>query len=373
VTPLQVEARVDSPIYAPLTSAPSAVVVDPIGVRQLPADSEQSCRGALAGGTAKVANTAAKESRRCRDGALKGDQSLCDPPGADAAERIASARARLISAVEKDCQSSPVVGSPGALGYASCPPPCGATIQFTCSAGSVGQVCTTDDLCDDPPGAGNGRCGDWQTVADCLGCMAETVAFAAVADVHRMPPPPAQSEDGVKCQSIIGRSLVKMLRTYLKVQDKCQDKFDAGKKALPATACSCVDADAKGNRAQAEAKLMANVDKSCPTDTLLEVNSCAADPAALTGCVTANGRAAAETLANLLYPETMAIGSPFKDTDGDGSVDCRDNCREIANPPQDDGDNDEVGDLCDNCPMIANPDQRDSDNDLIGDACDPTP
>ncbi len=61
---------------------------------------------------------------------------------------------------------------------------------------------------------------------------------------------------------------------------------------------------------------------------------------------------------------------PNPDTDGDGTVDCLDNCPDEYNPLQNDLDGDGVGDLCDNCPWTANSDQADNDQDGLGDACD---
>lgn len=70
------------------------------------------------------------------------------------------------------------------------------------------------------------------------------------------------------------------------------------------------------------------------------------------------------------------------DTDGDGVIDARDNCRGIANAGQEDIDSNGIGDACDdfdrdgyvnvqdNCPLITNRDQRDTDGDTIGDVCD---
>jgi len=374
VTPLKVEARVNGPVYSPLTTAPWAVVVDPIGVRQLPATSEQSCRKALAAGTARVAYEAAKASSRCRDDALLGGPPLCGPPVPDPSGHLTSTRGKLVEAAQKVCDGAPLVGSPGAQGYASCPPPCSA-IQFTCTAGAVGAPCATDTACDNPPGTGNGRCGTWATVANCLGCVAEAAVFTAFDDAHRMPPLASGSQAAVECQSAIGRNLANLVKTYLAVQNKCQDKFDSGKKALPAAACSCVDADAKGERASAEGKLLADLSETCDSLTLMQVNTCAvAVPEDVVVCVTKDGRNAVEDISSVLFPETVAIGSPFDDTDGDTVVDCRDTCPEITNPPpQLDSDNDGVGDPCDNCPMVPNPDQADGDADLIGDACDPTP
>jgi hypothetical protein len=57
------------------------------------------------------------------------------------------------------------------------------------------------------------------------------------------------------------------------------------------------------------------------------------------------------------------------DSDGDGLLDCHDNCPMVANPTQSDADADGVGDACDNCPGIANPTQADCDHDGVGDAC----
>lgn len=58
------------------------------------------------------------------------------------------------------------------------------------------------------------------------------------------------------------------------------------------------------------------------------------------------------------------------DSDGDGVLDYRDNCRSYPNPYQKDADQDRVGDVCDNCPYEPNPWQLNNDGDLLGDACD---
>ncbi|MFC1929211.1 thrombospondin type 3 repeat-containing protein, partial [Chloroflexota bacterium] len=72
-----------------------------------------------------------------------------------------------------------------------------------------------------------------------------------------------------------------------------------------------------------------------------------------------------------------------EDTDGDGVLDCDDNCPDDANLGQEDSDGDGVGNACDNdkdgdsvvnaddnCPDLDNPDQLDTDGDGVGDACD---
>ena len=58
------------------------------------------------------------------------------------------------------------------------------------------------------------------------------------------------------------------------------------------------------------------------------------------------------------------------DADGDGVVDCFDNCPDVYNPDQADSDGDGVGDVCDNCIEKNNPDKRDTNNDGYGNICD---
>ena len=61
------------------------------------------------------------------------------------------------------------------------------------------------------------------------------------------------------------------------------------------------------------------------------------------------------------------------DVDGDGLLDCTDNCVGVANPEQLDSDGDGVGDACDGCPAMADPSQADTDGDGVPDACDDCP
>lgn len=86
-------------------------------------------------------------------------------------------------------------------------------------------------------------------------------------------------------------------------------------------------------------------------------------------------------------PGLCGCGVPDTDSDGDGVLDCVDNCPAIANAGQADTDGDGIGDACeeveeadadddgvaddvDNCPEIANLDQMDTDEDNVGDVCD---
>lgn len=62
-------------------------------------------------------------------------------------------------------------------------------------------------------------------------------------------------------------------------------------------------------------------------------------------------------------------GDP-SDADGDGVLDCLDNCVDQGNADQADADGDDVGDACDLCPDASDPSQSDADGDGLGDACD---
>jgi uncharacterized protein (TIGR03382 family) len=66
----------------------------------------------------------------------------------------------------------------------------------------------------------------------------------------------------------------------------------------------------------------------------------------------------------------MGAGFWVQDSDSDGVLDTRDNCRNEPNAAQTDGDRDGVGNACDNCVRDENSGQRDRDDDGVGDACD---
>ena len=70
-------------------------------------------------------------------------------------------------------------------------------------------------------------------------------------------------------------------------------------------------------------------------------------------------------------PGICGCGIPDVDSDGDGVMDCIDNCYLVENADQLDTDGDGKGDACDNCPNDKNQDQKDSDGNGVGDECEP--
>ena len=69
----------------------------------------------------------------------------------------------------------------------------------------------------------------------------------------------------------------------------------------------------------------------------------------------------------------ISASQPQSDEDGDGVIECLDNCPLVANETQSDTDGDGVGNLCDNCPAEVNPDQADWNDNGRGDACEEPP
>lgn len=70
-----------------------------------------------------------------------------------------------------------------------------------------------------------------------------------------------------------------------------------------------------------------------------------------------------------LPPCASTASDATRDSDGDGIVDAKDNCKDVYNPDQSDSDGDKVGDECDNCLFFPNPSQTDKDGDGVGDGC----
>jgi cysteine-rich repeat protein len=110
---------------------------------------------------------------------------------------------------------------------------------------------------------------------------------------------------------------------------------------------------------------------------------------ALRGAYAFPGRTGAEVLGGDLL---FHVADASADSDGDGVLDCADDCPSAPNADQADADFDGVGDVCDpcvgdgadldgdgicggndNCPRVANPGQEDSDGDGHGDVCDACP
>ncbi|MCH6560644.1 thrombospondin type 3 repeat-containing protein, partial [candidate division KSB1 bacterium] len=59
-----------------------------------------------------------------------------------------------------------------------------------------------------------------------------------------------------------------------------------------------------------------------------------------------------------IEPGVCGCHEPDTDSDGDGTLDCVDNCPAIGNVSQADADVDGSGDVCDICPSVPNTIQR---------------
>lgn len=106
---------------------------------------------------------------------------------------------------------------------------------------------------------------------------------------------------------------------------------------------------------------------NCPdVHNPLQDNICDEDPC---GQIDSDGDTIADNCDNCI-----GINNPDQtNSDSDSLGDDCDNCDTVSNPNQLNSDNDELGNLCDNCPFITNQDQQNSDNDNYGDVCDNCP
>jgi hypothetical protein len=338
LTPIKVEAKVNDAAFQSLGLVATDIVIDPIGVIQLPTDDQQSCREGLGLGARKMVRGAAKAARRCRSDLLGGEPADCS------VSQLSFGLERERQTLHALASACAAQGSPADLGYGPCAPPCDSIPVAVCVEGSVGGACTVDADCDLPAGTGNGRCGDWNGVADCIACRTEAAVFAAFDIVSALPPPPGQTFAGATCQDLIGKQLERLIRAHVRETVNCQVNLDGGKKALPPGACSCKEADPAGKRAQVEAKAQEILALRC--NAITDVNSCGG-PVLDFPCLLDNAHAAAETVANTAFPEQVQVGSPYKDADADTFVDCHDNCPDDPNSSQQDTDGDGTGDACD--------------------------
>jgi hypothetical protein len=309
--------------------------VEPLlGTKHLPSSEGGSCRTDLGAALATYARMGSSTLSRCHSDRLFGKvlaSADCNaiPSGDPKTDDIFDSLGAIVHEAANECAGG---GSPNASGYTSCPAPCNAIDLGICSAGNVGAPCGADSDCDMLPG--DGRCGDWAAVGDCLECVAQEAILSAAETVYGdpLPPPPAAS-DVAKCQEGVGRALSDMTRMRVAETVSCQKKTDGGS-ALPAGALACKDADGKQKVAGAETRARGLISQYCDGGQLAIIGSTcggSSDPVAVGDCVVENALAVNDALSHLAFPETApACGDGIKEgdeeCDGDDDATCPGAC-----------------------------------------------
>jgi cysteine-rich repeat protein len=149
--------------------AASDLVVDPIGLEQLPPPEVSGCRAVIAKDIEKLANLMAKVLRTCHADPEVPDQSVCNSisPASDPSGNVSTAATSLRQQVRDACAS---LGAPSKFSYAACPAPCGGFITPpTCVGGpNDGAVCRKDSECDSGRYCVDDAAPPCMTNSDCL-------------------------------------------------------------------------------------------------------------------------------------------------------------------------------------------------------------
>ncbi|MFT3886244.1 MAG: thrombospondin type 3 repeat-containing protein [Flavobacteriales bacterium] len=201
--------------------------------------------------------------------------------------------------------------------------------------GVIGGAHLPGSTCDD----GDVRTGNDTWSADCI-CAGQLIDCAGQAGGRQLPGTACDDGDISTGNDTWGTDC-----TCAGLLNDCL--LVPGGTALPGTPCDDGDASTGGDRWSV----------ACV---------CAGLPYDCAGVL--GGRAKLDGCGNCAGGTTGVVPDP--DADGDGVLDCLDNCPLLANSGQADLDGDGIGDVCDNCPWVWNPDQADQDGNGIGDACD---
>ncbi|TFH23426.1 MAG: hypothetical protein E4H03_06195 [Myxococcales bacterium] len=299
-----------SPPPPPFTFVMRGPVEPLLGTKHLPSAEGGGCRADLGAALRSYAAVGSSAISRCHKARLAGklDSATNCNSATDDADTAAQFQV-LADGVRSAALGCAKGGSPAASGYGSCPAPCALINIGLCSAGNVGAPCAGDSECDVTPG--DGLCGNWTAVGDCLTCLAEdAVVSAAVTTYGDTPVPIPAPKDVANCDDAIAGALVKLTATLVRETAKCQKKTDTGQKSLPAGVSFCKDADVKGIIAKAEASARALIVKSCSggeIPVLASICGGALDPDSVGDCVVENAHAVNETISGAAYPDTAAV------------------------------------------------------------------
>lgn len=213
-------------------------------------------------------------------------------------------------------------------------------------------ICDQEDDCPNVPGQVGSPCddGDPNTRNDVL--QADCTCRGTPVDRDCLGVPNGAAMPGTACNDNNANTVNDTWGADCVCRGQLVDCLGvAGGAALPGTACDDGDPNTVND--------VYGADCVCRgTDRSVDCHGEAGGTAALDACGICAGGSTGIT--------------PDPDSDGDGVLDCDDNCPDHANPDQADADGDGIGDVCDNCPNVFNPDQLDTNGDGVGDACTST-
>ncbi len=306
----------DNSLDVPVGYSSRQVALDPIGFEQRPSATGTSCRGDVAEAANNLGKALRKSLVECNLAQIAGKIPPTDcGMSLEVQQIIASYEALLRAAPVADCEGRDVATagpriSPAVYGLRSCPAPCDGISIGTCSAGQIGNVCSSDRGCDTAPGAADGKCGSWDDASECIACLQENAATLAAMTVFGVPPPlPPLPELTLKCLFELGEGAFYLARVYTNQLVDCQARIDTAKSALPNGVPFCKKADLKGRRADAESQVRARLVKACTDADLLGLLVCNGNTTVsqLGDCAKIVAEAMAEQLSNGVFPESRTI------------------------------------------------------------------
>lgn len=236
------------------------------------------CRNGLGKGVEKLAKTVLLAQERCHKlrglGSLPPTLDCNDPSQSPSLAKIQHAADRLKAFALRRCAHAP---APAALGYITCPAPCG------------------------------GPTAAYASVADCFTCVTEHWLGDAGTAAYGMPTLPLPA-DAASCQGDIARGLTKYLIARFRDEEKCQltdDRAPIGS--------DCRSIDFSGAQAAALAKAMQAL-AHCTDGGLAALHSCASTFVQEQGCIQQLAELNADRLFTAIYRPTELVPTPTATT-----------------------------------------------------------
>lgn len=241
---------------------------------QIPAN-DARCRNGLGKGVRNLAKTVLKAQERCHKlralGALPAGLDCNDPALSPSQATIERASDKLKSLAVRRCVRA---AAPAALGYLTCPAPCGGPI------------------------------GDYATVGDCFTCLTENWLRDAATAAYGTPSPLPLRPDTLTCQDGIADGFSKYLIARFRDEEKCQFKDDRAP-----IGADCRSIDFTGAQAVALAQGRQKVAR-CFDDDLARLDSCATTLVPEQTCIQQLAELNADRLFTAIYRPTEATATP---------------------------------------------------------------